>query len=78
MRLSVWLKIDFFISRGGGGLWSRLFRGCSGWVESCLRLEEWMAICGSMGSNLASLLTILLFVSAVCPVAIRAIWFCAI
>ena len=47
-------------------------------MESCPRLEEWMAMCGSMGSNLASLLTILLFVSAVCPVAIRAIWFCAI
>ena len=73
MRLSVLLKMDFFISRGGGGLWSRLFRGCSGWEESCLRLEEWMAVCDSIGSILASLFTILLFVSAVCPVAIRAI-----
>ena len=42
-------------------------------MESCLRLEEWMAVCGTMGRILASLLTILLLVSAVCPVAIRAI-----
>ena len=73
MRLSVLLKMDFFISRGGGGFWSRLFNGCSGWEESCLMLEEWMAVRGSMGSILASLFTILMFVSAVCPVAIRAI-----
>ena len=37
-----------------------------------------MAVCGAMGNTLASLLTILLLVSAVCPVAIRAIWFCTI
>ena len=78
MRLSVLLKMDFFIMRDGGGFWRRLFSGCSGWKESCLRLEEWMAVCDSMGGVLASLFTILLFVSAVCPVAIRAIWFCTI
>ena len=26
-------------------------------MESCLRLEEWMAVCGTMGRILASLLT---------------------
>ena len=73
MRLSVLLKIDFFMDLGGGGLWSSLFKGCSGLVESCLRLEEWIVMCNSIGSILASLFTMLLFVSAVCPVAIRAI-----
>ena len=73
MRLSVLLKMVFFICRGVGGFCRRLCSGCSGWVESCLRLEEWMAVCGTIGRILASLLTILLLVSAVCPVAIRAI-----
>ena len=73
MRLSVLLKMDFFISRGGGGLRSNLFIGFSGWEESYLRLEEWIAVCGSMSSILALLFTMLLFVSAVCPVAILAI-----
>ena len=44
-------------------------------MESCLRLEEWIVGCDSIGSILASLFTMLLFVSAVCPVAIRAVGF---
>ena len=75
MRLSVLLKIDSFIIRGGEGLWRRLWSGWSGFVESYLRFDEWTIVCGFIGISLASLFTILLFVSAVCPVAILATWF---
>ena len=79
--LSELLKIVFFISRGGSGLCRSLLSGWSGLVESNLRFDEWMVVwdCRDCrGSSLASLLTILLLVSAVWPVAMRAIWFCTI
>ena len=78
IRLSELLKIVFFISRGGSGLCKSLLSGWSGLVESNLRFDEWMVVWDCRGSSLASLLTILLLVSAVWPVAMRAIWFCTI
>ena len=38
--LSVLLKIDFFIMRGGARLRRSLFSGWPGWVDACWRLDE--------------------------------------
>ena len=56
MIFSVLLNIDFFIMRVGEGLWRSLCSGLSGFVESGLRLDEWSAVCDSMGISLASLI----------------------
>ena len=64
MRLSVLLMIDFLIVlvvEDCGVVCSWVI-----WVgESCLRLDEWIVGCDSIGSILASLFTMLLFMSAV-------------
>ena len=74
MRFSGLLKIDLFIILGGVGFWRSLLSGWSGVVASYLRFDEWMVVWESIGSNLASLFTMSLFVSAVWPVAMLAIW----
>ena len=47
-------------------------------MVSYLKLDVCKAVWEVIGRSLASRFTVLLLVSAVCPVAIRAIWFWAI
>ena len=42
---------------------------------SYLKFEEWIFVWEAIGRSLASRFTVLLLVSAVCPVAMQAIWF---
>ena len=65
------LKIDFFIIVQGYKV--VMTCGCSSLLISCLMFDEWIAVWESMGNNLASWFTILLFVSAMCPDTLNAI-----